>query len=284
MTTTGSIVITGASTGIGEASALLLDRAGWRVFAGVRRVADGEALRTRASGRLTPVMMEITDTASIAAAAEQVTEALGDEGLVGLVNNAGIAVASPLEFIPIEELRRQLEVNVIGHIAVTQALLPMLRNGTGRIVNIGSISGRLPFPLLGPYCASKFALEALTGSLRMELRPWGIHVAVIEAGGIATPIWDKALSRGEDLARRLPPATQELYGPIIAGQRKRAARSAKMGVPPSHVARAVAHALTSGKPKRRYIIGRSARYGEILRLLPDGVRERLIEFAVKHQT
>jgi NAD(P)-dependent dehydrogenase (short-subunit alcohol dehydrogenase family) len=276
-----AVVITGASTGIGEASALMLDRAGWRVFAGVRRAEDGEALRRKASKRLTPVMLEITSSVSIAAAAEQVATALGDGGLAGLVNNAGIAVASPLEFIPIDELRRQLEVNVTGQIAVTQAFLPMLRTSRGRIVNIGSVSGRLPFPLLGPYCASKFALEALTGSLRMELRPWGIHVAVIEAGGIATPIWDKALAAGEDLAKRLPPQTQDLYGPIIAGQRNRAIRSSKMGVPPSHVARAVVHALTAGKPKRRYVIGRSARLGELLLLLPESAREGLIAFAMR---
>jgi NAD(P)-dependent dehydrogenase (short-subunit alcohol dehydrogenase family) len=225
--------------------------------------------------------MDITDSTSIAAAARLVEEALGGEGLAGLVNNAGIAVASPLEFIPVEELRRQLEVNVIGQIAVTQAFLPLLRKETGRIVNIGSVSGRVAFPLLGPYCASKFALEALTASLRIELRPWGIHVVMVEPGGIATPIWRKALAAGDEQARLLPPEVHELYGSVIAGQRDRAVRSLERGVPASRVAIAIAHALSAGKPKRRYVIGRSASLGELLRLLPEGVREALIARAVR---
>src|SRR5439155_3574156 len=148
---TKSIVITGASTGIGRACALRLDRMGFRVFAGVRKTEDGEALKQQASERLTPVVIDVTDVASIARAAEMVAAEVGEAGLAGLVNDAGIAVAGPLEFIPIEELRKQLEVNVIGQIAVTQVFLPLLRKGHGRIVNMGSISGRLAVPLLGPY-------------------------------------------------------------------------------------------------------------------------------------
>src|SRR6266568_4897165 len=166
MSTPGSVVVTGASTGIGEACALRLDRRGFRVFAGVRREVDGGALKQKASSRLTPILLDVTDASSIKSAAAAVVAALGEEGLSGLVNNAGIAIAGPLEFLPIDELRRQFEVNVIGQIAVTQAFLPLLRKGHGRIVNMGSIAGKSALPFTGPYCASKFALEALTDSLR----------------------------------------------------------------------------------------------------------------------
>src|SRR5436190_20383212 len=193
MTNLGSVVITGASTGIGKTCALRLDRLGFQVFAGVRRTEDGETLKRQASQRLTPITIDVTDSGSIAAAASMVATAVGDAGLQGLVNNAGIAVACPLEFLPISLLSQQLEVNVTGQIDVTQVFLPLLRAGNGRIVNMGSISGRMAYPLLGPYCASKFALEALTASLRMELRPWHIPVSIIEPGAIATPIWSKAL-------------------------------------------------------------------------------------------
>ncbi len=272
----GAVVITGTSTGIGEACALRLDKLGFRVFAGVRKVEDGATLARKASGRLTPLLLDITSEASIAAAAARVAEAVGETGLAGLVNNAGIAVGGPLEFLPIAELRRQLEVNVIGQIAVTQAFLPLLRMGEGRIVNIGSISGRMAIPMLGPYCASKFALEALTAALRMELTPWGIAVSIIEPGGVATPIWRKSLAAGQEMARRLPPQAEQFYGPLIARQQKLALRSDRNGLPPDRVARDVVHALTAPKPKTRYMMGRSTAIGEVLIRLPERVRERLI--------
>ena len=170
-----SVVITGASTGIGEACALELDRGGFRVFAGVRSEVAGEKLKAQASSRLTPVMIDVTDAASIAAAAEAVGRTLGDAGLAGLVNNAGIAVAGPLEAVPIEALRQQFEVNVIGQVAVTQVFLPLLRKARGRVVNISSINGGLSLPYMGAYSASKFAMEAVTDALRVELRTWGIR-------------------------------------------------------------------------------------------------------------
>ncbi|MFL5735687.1 MAG: SDR family oxidoreductase [Chloroflexia bacterium] len=271
-----AVVVTGASTGIGRACALRLDWLGFRVFGGVRKAEDGEALKEHASRRFTYVTMDVTDEWSIGQAARTVEAAVGQRGLRGLVNNAGIVVASPLEFVPIAELRKQFEVNVVGQIAVTQAFLPMLRTGRGRVVNIGSISGRLPFPLLGPYCASKFALEALTSTLRMELRPWGIPVSIIEPGGIATPIWNKALASGEALSEQLPPGALDLYGSNAAAQRRRAERSGRSGLPPEAVARLVEHALTAKRPKTRYIIGRSAWLGEALRLVPEGWREALV--------
>jgi NAD(P)-dependent dehydrogenase (short-subunit alcohol dehydrogenase family) len=274
----GAVVVTGASTGIGEACARQLDALGYAVFAGVRREADGEKLREHASARLMPIMLDVTDAASISAAESEIARAVGDAGLMGLVNNAGIAVAGPLEFLPISELRHQLEVNVVGQIAVTQALLPLIRRGHGRIVNIGSISGKLAGPLTGAYAASKFAIEALTDSLRRELRPWQIHVAVVEPGVTATPIWQKSLQAGEDLAVDLPPQATTLYGPAIEQARRSARHNAKGGgTPPTQVARAVIHALTAKRPHTRYPVGRDARIGSFLAwLLPDGAKDRLL--------
>ena len=182
------VVITGASTGIGAASARHLDRLGFRVFAGIRKSQDGERLRAQTSSKLTPIRFDVTDDGSIAAAADTIRAALDGDGLAGLVNNAGIAVPGPIETVPLAEARKQFEVNVLGQIAVTQAFLPLLRQGRGRIVNIGSIAGLTATPFLGLYGASKFALEALTDALRVEVRPWGINVSIIEPGAIASSI------------------------------------------------------------------------------------------------
>jgi NAD(P)-dependent dehydrogenase (short-subunit alcohol dehydrogenase family) len=274
----GAIVVTGASTGIGYACARLLDAHGYAVFAGMRRDVDAARLREGASERLHPLMLDVTDSASIATAAAEVAAAVGASGLHGLVNNAGIAVAGPLEFLPLSELRHQLEVNVIGQVAVTQAFLPLLRQGHGRIVNIGSIGGKLAGPMLGAYNASKFALEGLTDALRRELRPWNIPVAIVEPGTTATPIWQKSLAAGDSLAADLPPQTMELYGRAIEGARRVARHNAKGGgTPPDAVAQAVLHALTAPRPRTRYPVGREARIGAILaRLLPDRTLDRLL--------
>jgi NAD(P)-dependent dehydrogenase (short-subunit alcohol dehydrogenase family) len=271
------VVITGASTGIGAACALYLDQLGWRVFAGVRKQADGNSLQQQASDRLTPLLLDVTDTAAIAAAADTVAAAVGPAGLAGLVNNAGVAFSGPLEFLPIADLRRQLEVNVIGQVAVTQAFLPLLRQGRGRIVNMGSISGRVASPFLGSYAASKFALEALTDSLRVELRPWGLEVIIVEPGPIATPIWDKSLALADDLIRHLPPQGRDLYGPALATARARGLRFGQAGIPAEAVAQVVAHALTAPRPKTRYLVGRGLRLAVLLtKFLPDRLRDWLI--------
>lgn len=271
-----SVVVTGASTGIGEATALRLDRLGLRVFAGVRKPADGDRLRATASERLTPVSIDVVDADSIDQAAAEVAELTGGR-LSGLVNNAGVAVSAPLEFVPLDELRRQLEINVVGQIAVTQAFLPMLRSARGRIVNIGSVGGRIALPLLGPYNASKFALEALTDCLRRELRPWGMQVAIVEPGGIATPIWDKSGVAADGLLASMPPRVEELYGRLIAAIRKEAEKTGRTGLPPSAVAEAVEHALTADKPRTRYLIGREAKARvAISRLIPDRAFDALI--------
>ncbi len=210
-----SALVTGASTGIGRATALRLDRDGWRVFAGVRREEDAESLRAEGSERLVPVMLDVTDATQIAAAAGLVGDAVGEGGLDGLVNNAGIAVLSPLETIPLEDFRRQIEVNLTGQVAVTQAMLPLVRHAPGRVVFVSSIGGRMALPFGAPYHAAKFGVEAVADCLRQELRPWRIGVAVIEPGSIDTPIWERGEQIADEVAARAPAAQEELYGQTI---------------------------------------------------------------------
>ena len=269
-----SVLITGASTGIGEACVLMLVEKGFHVFAGVRKTQDGEALCQKASGDLEYVILEVTDTGCIASAAEKVAKAVGDNGLYGLVNNAGIAVGGPLEFIPVEALRRQFDINVVGQVAVTQAFLPLLRNAKGRIVNIGSIGGRVATPFQSPYNASKSALESITDSLRIELHPWGIHVSIIEPGGIGTPIWEKSLAAFDEMSKEISPRMYDLYGSIIDGMRKYINKPRT--VPPTLVAEVVADALMSENPKEYYIVGKDARSLVLLAYLPAGLRDKLI--------
>ena len=268
-----SVLITGTSSGIGEATALRLARAGWRVLAGVRADADGDRLRAAAGERLRPVTIDVTEPATIAA----VAEALGDEPLDGLVNNAGTALAMPLEFLPLDQLRRQLEVNLVGHVAVTQAFLPNLRSARGRIVNVGSIAGRSALPFLGAYAASKHALEAVTDSLRVELRPFGVAVTVVEPGTIATPIWRKAGERVQELAAELPAELGELYGQRMAAFRNAAAAAGRRAEPADDVAIVVERALTSRRPRARYAVGRDARRRALVERLPTGLRDRVYE-------
>jgi NAD(P)-dependent dehydrogenase (short-subunit alcohol dehydrogenase family) len=272
-----AIVITGASTGIGEACALELDRRGFRVFAGVRTESAAEKLRAKASRRLTPVLMDVTDGASIAAAAATVSEAVGNAGIAGLVNNAGIAVAGPLDLLPIETLRQQLEVNVVGPVAVAQAFLPLLRLASGRVVNISSVSGGLSAPYLGAYSASKFALEAITDALRLELRAWGINVSSVEPGPIATPIWEKSTRDGNQMTERVAPNQLALYEVDLAALRKAVSRSAETAAPVERVVRAVVHALTAKRPKTRYFLGWSVRVCfKCMKMLPDRVRDWIV--------
>jgi NAD(P)-dependent dehydrogenase (short-subunit alcohol dehydrogenase family) len=280
---TRSVVITGTSTGIGRACALWLDRAGWEVFAGVRRAEDGEALRAEASDRLRPLIVDVTDADSIAAAAREVDAALGDRGLTALVNNAGLSIAGPLEFLPVDELRRQLEVNLVGHVAVTQAFLPAIRRAKGgrRILNVTSVGGRIVNPFIGPYHASKFGLEAISDALRKELRPWKIRVVAIEPGSIDTEIWRKGTEQAREVVAGLPPEGRELYGQSIPKALKLSERLAEHAIPADRVAKVVERALTARRPRARYVVGADARVLITLhRLLParvmDAVEARLI--------
>ena len=268
----GSIVITGASSGIGEACALHFDKKGYRVFAGVRNAGDGEALRQKTSERLTPLLMDVTDPQTIAAAAKSIDR----KEISGLVNCAGINVAAPIELIPLDRLREQLEVNVIGQVAVTQAFLPLLRAGRGRIVNIGSIAGRSVVPFMGAYSASKYALEAITDALRLELREWAIHVAVVEPGAVRTPIWDKGMKRADDMIEQYPDEGLDLYRYLIGKMKVAATEAARTACDPAEVVAAVDHAITSPKPKTRYVVGKDAKLRILLNQLPDRTRDNLI--------
>ena len=271
----GAVLVTGASTGIGEACALRLDGLGHHVFAGVRREADGERLRAASSGHLEPVLLDVTDGDQIEAAAKQI--AAGTGGLQGLVNNAGIGKGGPIEYLPLDDWRTQLEVNVVGQVAVTQAMLPMVRQGNGRVVFIGSIGGKLSTALTAPYNASKHAIEAIGESLRYELRPWGIWVAVVEPGAVKTPIWDKTRQEADRLEQDLPEEARDRYGRHIAAIRKALEMQARRGVPPEQVAKAVEHALFSPRPKTRYPVGPDARLqSAMVRLLPDRAREAVV--------
>jgi NAD(P)-dependent dehydrogenase (short-subunit alcohol dehydrogenase family) len=272
-----AVVITGASTGIGRATALHLDRLGYRVFAGVRREADADSLRRESSERLAPVLLDVTDNGSIEAAAKTVSADVDNRGLAGLVNNAGIGVGSPLEFVPLDELRRQLEVNTIGPIAVTQHFLPLVRQATGRIVFVSSIGGRLSNPIIGPYAASKFALEALADALRVELAPSGIHVSVIEPGAVKTMIFEKTAQYGDVTLARLPEEGTRLYGKMARAVLDFFAKMESSAIPPDRVARVIEHALTAARPRTRYLVGIDARIQALLGwLLPDRMRDALV--------
>lgn len=273
----GAIVITGASSGIGRACALRADRIGFTVFAGVRQESAAESIKGEASERLTPVFIDVTDEDSIEKAADEVAKAVGEAGLAGLVNNAGISIPGPVEVLPLSEFRRQMDVNFIGQIAVTQAFLPLLRKGRGRIVNIGSIGGRMATPFLGAYAASKFAMEGLTDAMRVELAPWDISVSIVEPGAIDTEIWEKGQREGDQLEAGMSPEGREMYRRQIDALRKQAEKSAQAAVPPSEVAKAVMHALASKNPKTRYLVGRDARMRAMLaRAAPDRLVDRLI--------
>lgn len=270
-------MVTGASTGIGRATALHLDAAGWRVFAGVRKEGDAVALRQAGSERLVPLMLDVTDPDQLAAAAERIGRDVGEAGLDGLVNNAGIAVPGPLETLPIEDFERQIGVNLTAHVAVTQAMLPAIRRAPGRIVFITSIGGLMAFPMFGAYHAAKFGLEAVGDVFRQELRPWGISVSVVEPGSIATPIWDRGQEEVDSLAERARDGHAELYGKSVEAYREVGRKTAARGIPPERVAAKVEHALIARRPRARYLVGADAR-GQALaaKLLPDRLLDRIV--------
>lgn len=272
-----TVVVTGASKGIGRATALRLDRKGYTVFAGVRSESDEESLRQVASERLRPIMLDITIRDHILSAAKAIAAAVGSAGLDGLINNAGIAVPAPLEFLPIDEFRRQIEVNLVGQLAVTQALLELVRSARGRVINITSVGGRIAGPMLGAYHASKFAMEALTDTLRQELAPWRIQVVSIEPGAVATPIWETSLRVADHLTSLIPERAREYYGVSISRKRSEAERSAKLGIPPERVAAVVERALVAPRPRTRYAVGPDGKLGAgILAKLPDRLRDRIL--------
>ncbi len=277
-----AVVITGASTGIGAACALHLDRMGFVVFAGVRKSEDGVALQKAGSDRLIPLEIDVTDLSTIQKSHALVLEATRDRGLFGLINNAGIAVVGPLEAVPISDLRQQLEVNVVGQVAVTQVFLPLLRHAQGRIINMGSIAGLSTMPLMGPYSASKFALEAITDALRLEVQQWGIHVTIVEPGAIATPIWNKSAIEAAEREAAIETELRTLYKPVVAAVRKVVGEASKRSISSDAVAKVVEDALTAPTPKTRYLVGTDAKLRALMvRLLPDRISDRLLTRILK---
>jgi NAD(P)-dependent dehydrogenase (short-subunit alcohol dehydrogenase family) len=272
----GAVLVTGASTGIGRATALMLDEAGYRVFAGVRKEADARALSQDGSDRLTPLTLDVTDAAQIESAREQITEAVGDEALVGLVNNAGVGGGGPIEFMPLDELRRTLEVNLIGQVAITQAFIPLIRRRKGTIVFIASIGGRVASPFMSPYNTSKFAIEALGESLRHELRPWGIDVAVVEPGSIDTQIWSKGNDQLREQLDEMPEDARRLYGRQITRFGEVINETASRGIAPEKVAEVIHKAIAAETPRHRYLVGTDAKIaGRLKNTLPDRTFSKL---------
>lgn len=281
----GAVVVSGASSGIGEATALLLAAHGFVVYAGVRREADAEALVAAAGSaapNIKPVLLDVTSEEQIAAAANQIAREAAQAGeggiLRGIVNNAGIAVAAPLEHISLDEFRQQLEVNVTGQVAVAQAFLPQLRRSKGRLVFSGSMSGLISTRLLGAYSASKFALEAVADAYRRELRPFGVRVALIELGRIRTPIWERSLRDGLLRLEEMGPEARESYGHLVDDLITGARVAAERATPPAAAAKTIMRALTARRVRSRYFVGLDAHVVNVLRrVAPDPLLDRILE-------
>lgn len=274
-----AVLVTGASTGLGQAAALHLARLGFQVFAGVRKIADGERLVAESAGRLRAVTLDITDTGQIRQAVTEVAELLGPGGsLWGLVNNAGISIPGPLECVPPHQVRLQYDTNVVGSLEVTQAFLPMLRRSRGRIVNVTSGLGRVALPFLGAYAAAQFAKEGLSDALRRELKPFGVAVTVVQPGSIATPIWAKLSESGHDTMAATVPDVAALYRASFLRfltLNERQARRSKTSV--DDFATVVARVLTTARPRTRYTVGPDVRLGALAsRLLPDAALDRYL--------
>ena len=263
-------LVTGTSSGIGRAIAIDLAARGFEVLAGVRRPED-------APPGLEPIVLDVTSERDVAAAAERVGGSLD-----ALVNNAGVAVNGPVEVVSVEDWRRQLEVNLIGPIAMTRALLPALLAARGRVVNISSISGRVSLPLVGPYAASKFALEAVGDALRREVGPLGVHVVSVEPGVIATPVWEKSREDADELVAAMPADARRRYDGLIAGMLRQSESRAREGLPPEVVAAVVGRALEARRPRARYVVGREARVlAALTRVLPDRALDVLLARALR---
>ena len=263
-----SIVITGCSTGFGRAAALKMARAGWRVFATVRSEGAAIALAAEAGGKVVPVVCDITRAADVARL--RATVAGETERLEALVNNAGTGYPGALALLPLDEVRAQLEVNTVAHLGVTQALLPLLRAGGGKLINVSSVGGRLAFPLNGAYHMSKWALEAMSDVLRVELAPLGVRVVVIEPGSSPTAIWDTSLARAAE--REGQARDWDEYAPLARTVERAARAGAARGFPPEDFGALVLKIVTSRRPRARYVLGRdAARLIWLRRWLPDGV-------------
>jgi NAD(P)-dependent dehydrogenase (short-subunit alcohol dehydrogenase family) len=278
-----AVVVTGCSTGIGRTCALELVRRGYHVFGSVRSEADAEALQKEAGAGLTPLRMDVTEDDEVSRGATQVREALGQQGrLIGIVNNAGIAVYGPLELLPLETVRRQLEINVLGYLAVTKAFIPLLRRDAGRVVMIGSSSAYLTPPFLGPYASSKCALESLSDALRRELAPWGIEVVVMQPGAVITPLWDKSVDSGDSWFDGLPEAERRLYEQGYGAMRKTFQDKSGRGIPVEKLAKRVADVLGMKRPRTRYRMGTDTFGYLLMSKLPDKMVDAMMAMALGH--
>ena len=245
-----SVLVTGAGRGIGKSIVEHLATRGWDVIAGVRNERDADTVTAMSPQRVSSVFLDVTDAGHIAALHESLPERLD-----AIVNNAGVVVSGPMETVSPAEWRKQLEINVIGQLAVTQAVLPRLRRSRGRVVFISSVNGRLSMPLIGAYCASKFALEAAADALRMELRPWHIGVAIVEPAQTDTDMWRTADDVVEQTEAALTPEQRGLYTRQIAGMKKMIPLSQRLAVPAEKVSAVVEEALTARRPRARYVVG-----------------------------
>jgi NAD(P)-dependent dehydrogenase (short-subunit alcohol dehydrogenase family) len=271
-----TVLVTGASSGIGRATALLLAQRGFTVLAGVRKLSDGDALHAEGGPRLRPILVDVADARSVAAAADEVRVLSDELGLDGLVNNAGIGLSGPMEYVPLDEVHRLFQVNAFGPLAVTQAVLPMLRQARGRIVNIGSIGAHVAIPFGGVLNATKSALSAFNDALRLELRPFGIHVVLVEPAAVATPAVDKMLGDPEGTIRALPEGGAERYGMMLRAFTRRAYDREMRGSKPEVVARVVLDAMTAKTPRAKYLVGKDAHsLAALPRLLPARVFDRV---------
>ena len=276
-----AILITGASTGIGKASAIDLSK-DFLVFAGVRKSEDEDAIRNLNNSNLIPVRLDVTDSESRLSAKNEIEKHLNGRPLYGLINNAGIAVGGPIETLPLNRFREQFEVNVFGALATTQMFLPAIRQSKGRVVNISSVSGLMTSPFMGPYCSSKFALEALSDALRRELMQYGVNVSVIEPGPIKTPIWEKSLARKEEFMEGCSEEARTLYEPMLVKFLESIDKVAKSAVEVDVVVEKMRHAMTSKKPKTRYLVGPQSSFVGIMRRFgPDRLMDKLMVSQIK---
>lgn len=272
-----SIVITGASSGIGKATATLLAQHGWRVFAAVRKEEDARKLEAESNGALEGILLDVTNGESIAVAAQEVAKRLEGRGLDALFNNAGIGATAPVEYMPLDQVREIFEVNLFGQIGVIQAFLPLLRRARGRIINSGSVGDHITPPFGGALAGSKAAFASFSAALRLELRPQGVAVCLLEPGAILTPAVEKTLGGVEKTISELPPEGRALYGEGMRSMARAFTQKEQEGSPPEVVAAVVERALTDRHPSTRYPAGKESRKLALLaRFLPEKLVDRAI--------
>jgi NAD(P)-dependent dehydrogenase (short-subunit alcohol dehydrogenase family) len=272
-----TVVITGASSGIGRACVSQLVQSGWRVFAAIRKAEDGDKLQSEFGAALTPVVMNVTDRIAVFGAAGQVSSQLEGRGLDGLVNVAGIGMIRPVEYVAPHDLQEIFDINVFGQITVTQAFLPLLRKARGRIVNISSVGAHIAIPFGSPINASKSAFATFSDTMRMELRPFGVSVSAVEPGAINTPAVEKTLGNVEAVVSNLPASGASQYGELLRRFARRAYARERNGSAPEVVARAVHHALTARRPRTRYRVGKHAHLlATLSAILPDRLLDAIL--------